>query len=187
MTDARNLRDALESEEQRVRLQEAAAVYSEAMLSFTMHCSINDMSKDLKSYLTARISREHEGKCAPEGFIEPESCKVVTYSGGQLSGAAVKFEVVAHCRVCNPVVGMTVECVVKNVTKTAGVRAELALDPSPMVIYLARDHHLGRTDFSELKIGDRILASILGVRFELNDKYISVIAELVPDNPVKDI
>ena len=129
----------------------------------------------------------YEGKCAPEGFIEPGSLNLITFSGGELKGANIKFKVVAQCRVANPVVGMSLTCTVVNITKTAGVRAEIPIEPTPIVVYLARDHHLGRSDFNELKIGNSILVKVLGVRFELNDKYISVIAELEDSKIVKDI
>ena len=36
-----------------------------------------------------------------------------------------------------------------------------------------------------MKVGDKIKVRVIGQRFELNDKYISVIAELIEDKAAK--
>jgi len=50
---------------------------------------------------------------------------------------------------------------------------------SPLIIFIARDHHHQSKYFSTRKEGDIINIKIIGQRFELNDKYISVIATLI--------
>jgi DNA-directed RNA polymerase subunit E'/Rpb7 len=90
----------------------------------------------------------------------------------------VLFEVVFECMTCFPVEGMTVRAVAKNITK-AGIRAEIAdIIPSPMVIFVARDHHHTSPSFADMQEGDVFVARIIGQRFELNDPFVSVIAEL---------
>ena len=72
---------------------------------------------------------------------------------------------------------MLISCVAKNITK-AGIRAESAYDnPSPVVIFIARDHHYSVAQFANIQEGDKFTARVIGQRFELNDKYISVIAQ----------
>ena len=86
---------------------------------------------------------------------------------------------VIECEVCFPVEGMVVDCLARNITK-AGIRAESATDsPSPIVVFVARDHHYQSKQFSNVQEGDKIRIRVIGQRFELNDKYISIIAELV--------
>ena len=89
------------------------------------------------------------------------------------------FEVVFECDVCFPVEGMNMQCVAKNITK-AGIRAESADEvPSPVVVFIAKDHHYNVSHFSEIKEGDKINVTVIGQRFELNDKYVSIIGKLV--------
>jgi len=91
------------------------------------------------------------------------------------------FEVVFECDVCYPVEGMVVQCVVKNITK-AGIRAESASDvPSPVVIHVAKDHHYSVQYFNEVQEGDKINIRVIGQRFELNDKFISIIGTLIKE------
>ena len=73
---------------------------------------------------------------------------------------------------------MLISCVAKNITK-AGIRAESSIEvPSPIVVFIAKDHNYNNAQFSEIKEGDKFTAKVIGQRFELNDKYVSVIAEL---------
>lgn len=123
-------------------------------------------------------SKKIEGKCGENGFVKDGSTEILNYSNGVCRGANIMFDVVYQCQVCNPVQGMIVDCIVKNITK-AGIRAELeGYDPSPVVIFIARDHHYAVKEFSAVGEGDRIQIKVVGQRFELNDTYVSVIAEL---------
>jgi hypothetical protein len=93
----------------------------------------------------------------------------------------ISFEVVFECDICFPVEGMLVSCVAKNITK-AGIKAESATDvPSPIVVFVTKDHHYNNAYFSEVQEGDKINVRVIGQRFELNDKYISIIGELVKE------
>ena len=74
---------------------------------------------------------------------------------------------------------MLISCVVKNITK-AGVRAESSNDvPTPIVVFIAKDHHYNNSQFAEIEVGNIINVRVIGQRFELNDKYVSIIGELV--------
>jgi hypothetical protein len=76
---------------------------------------------------------------------------------------------------------MLIPCVAKNITK-AGIRAESATDfPSPIVVFVAKDHHYNVPNFGDIKEGDKINVRVIGQRFELNDKYVSIIGELVKE------
>jgi hypothetical protein len=68
---------------------------------------------------------------------------------------------------------------VKNITK-AGIRAESSTEtPSPIVVFITRDHHYTSPYFLSVEENSKIMIRVIGQRFELNDKYISIIAELI--------
>ena len=114
-----------------------------------------------------------------------DSCKIITYSSGQVKGNNIDFEVVFECFICCPIEGMLIQTVAKNITK-AGIRGEsVGENPSPVIIFITRDHHYMNAYFSTIEEGDTFVCRIIGQRFELNDKYVSIIAELV--EPKKDL
>ena len=96
-------------------------------------------------------------------------------------GFQCDFEVVIQCEVCSPVEGMHISCIAKHINK-AGIRAEINETPSPVVIFIARDHNYASPLFADVKENNDIKVRVIGQRFELNDKYISVIAEIVESN-----
>ena len=79
---------------------------------------------------------------------------------------------------------MNLSCIAKNITK-AGIRAEsIDEQPSPFVLFIARDHYFASDYFNSIEEDNKFVARVIAQRFELNDKYVSVIAELVP--PAKE-
>lgn len=153
-------------------------IYSSIVINKTVPVNIINVGKNIKNTLEKIIASDIEGKCCNEGFIKENSVKVQTYSSGLISGDNVHFEAVFLCDTCNPVEGMTINCVAKNITK-AGIRAEIDGDSSPLIIFIARDHQNIDDYYNSIKENDNISVRVIGQRYELNDKYISIIAELI--------
>ena len=158
------------------------SVYSRCLLTRKIVLPITTIGKNLKENIEENVKANFEGKCVVEGYIKSNSTKILTYSSGTIErGNSIVFEVVFECDICYPVEGMVVQCVVKNITK-AGIRAESASDvPSPVVIHVAKDHHYSVQYFNEVQEGDKINIRVIGQRFELNDKFISIIGTLIKE------
>jgi len=171
-TQFKKRRDTLES------------IYSRCLLTRKISLPITIIGKNLDEVIEEYIKNNFEGKCVVEGYVKPNSSKIIRYSSGVIErGNNILFEVVFECDVCFPVEGMLIQCTVKNVVK-AGVRAESATDvPSPFVVFVAKDHHFNNQQFNDIQVGDTIRVRVIGQRFELNDKYVSIIGELVKDKP----
>ena len=158
------------------------SVYSRCLLTRKTVLPITTIGKNLKENIEESIKANFEGKCVVEGYIKPNSSKIISYSSGIIQrGNNILFDVVFECDVCFPIEGMLITCVAKNITK-AGIRAESDTEvPSPIVVFVAKDHHYSVSYFAEIKEGDKINVRVIGQRFELNDKYISIIGELVKE------
>jgi len=158
------------------------SIYSRCLLTRKIVLPITIIGKNLNEVIEEFIQNNFEGKCVVEGYVKPNSSKIIRYSSGVIErGNNVVFEVVFECDVCFPVEGMNISCTVKNVVK-AGIRAESANDvPSPVVVFVAKDHHFNNQQFNETQVGDIITVRVVGQRFELNDKYVSIIGELVKE------
>ena len=160
-------------------------LYNQLLITRTVPISINHIGDTIKETLRKTIASQIEGKCIVEGYIKPYSVEVITFSSGLVMGANVIFEVVIQCDVCSPVEGMTIKCIAKHINK-AGIRAEINETPSPVVIFIARDHNYASPLFADVKENDDIEVRVIGQRFELNDKYISIIAEIVGGQPEQE-
>lgn len=152
-------------------------IYSNSILTKKIYVNTKNIGIDLNNVFKQIIKNNYEGRCSVDGYIVPESINIITYSAGCIEGDKVSFEIVFECSICNPREGMILSCIAKNITK-AGIRAEIADNFNPLIIFIARDHNYQSTKFSEIKENDEIKVRVIGHRYELNDRHISVIAEL---------
>ena len=154
-------------------------VYSPCQITKTIILPMVSIGKNLKQTLENTISKMVGGKCIVQGYVKPES---ITFSSGIVKGENIIFDVVFNCDVCYPVSGMKLNCIVKDITK-AGIRAEsIDENPTPFVIFIARDHYFASEYFNSIEENEKIVVGVIAERFELNDKYVSVIAKLIPPN-----
>ena len=160
--------------------KEAKNVYSLSQITKSITLPIGAIGKELHQTIERTVAAMVEGKCIVEGFVKTGSVRVIKYSSGLVKSNSVTFNVVFECSVCFPVAGMLLNCIAKNITK-AGVRAESSEEtPSPFVLFIARDHYYASDYFNSIEEKEKFTARVIAQRFELNDKYVSIIAELVP-------
>ena len=154
-------------------------IYTRTLVSKPVTLEMKYVGTNIRTVLEEKVRGIYEGKCCLEGFIKPGSINVINYSSGMIKGSDVIFEVVFECQTAFPVEGQLIHCVAKNITK-AGIRGEsISETPSPFVVFIARDHQVENPLFTDIKEEDDFMAKVIGQRFELNDSYISIIAELV--------
>ena len=157
-------------------------VYIDSLLTKKVILSITEIGKNIKENLQRKLSDSMEGKCIEEGFIRPGSIRVETYSCGLVNTENIEFQTVFTCKICHPVEGMLVECTSKTITK-AGIHAQvLDRDIVPVTVFVARDHHNMDRYFQSIKENTKILVKVIGIRYELNDPYICVLAKLLKED-----
>jgi DNA-directed RNA polymerase subunit E'/Rpb7 len=154
------------------------SLFDRAIMERQVAVHITNVGKNLTQTLERVVKKQYEGRCTVEGFIKPGSVSIRSYSAGKAIGDNVCFTVVFECQVCHPVEDMVIQCIARNVTK-AGIRAESIVAPSPVVVFVTRDHNYGSEYFSSISEGDHINIKVIGQRFELYDDHISIVAQLV--------
>jgi DNA-directed RNA polymerase subunit E'/Rpb7 len=133
----------------RIRQREIRTVYSLSQITKKIALPINAIGRNLQQTIEETIAAMVEGKCIVEGYVKPQSVRVITYSSGLIKGTEVVFDAVFECDVCFPVAGMLFNCIAKNITK-AGIRAESVDEtPSPFVLFVAREIY-SKSDCSTL-------------------------------------
>lgn len=160
---------------------EKYGVYIRSVLQMKIALIITEIGKNLTQNLENVIRLKTEGKCIAEGFIRPNSVRVLSYSSGLIKDDHVEFHATYECMVCYPVKDMIVSCTVSEVTK-AGIHAyvkDVDSDNVPITVFIARDHHSTSKYFNSIKEKATVDARIIGIRFELNDPSITTLAAIV--------
>jgi hypothetical protein len=156
-------------------------IYTTVLLSDKICVDFGKVNSLIFNILEDAIKHKVEGVCINEGFVKPGSVKLVSHSSGELSADFVVFHIVYECMVANTSESMEIDCIVKSITKV-GIRAEIDDIVSPFVIFIARDHHFENHAYSDVIENDNIKIRVIGQRYELNNKFISVIAEFIEVN-----
>lgn len=145
-------------------------------------------SKNIKEILNKEVSMMMDGKCSIEGYVCPESTRIIQHSCGRLNGGNIIFDIDISCLICLPQEQTKILCVAKTITQ-AGIRAiAKGLQPgsiSPIEVFLSRDMNMNNNihnsadKFTTVKEGDTLFVEIIGRRFVLNDTHVTIIALLI--------
>lgn len=168
------------------RRQRKSGIYGLNVLKRRVYLNISEIGRNLMAIIQLKLQNDYEGKCTNEGYIKNNSIRIITHSSGIINEDSIYFDAVFECLVCCPVEGMNINnCVIKNITK-AGIKAEISEDnETPIIIFIARDHHYDKQYFSSLKVEDTISIKVIGIRYELNDSNISLIANIIDRRKTK--
>lgn len=163
----------------------------------TIVSQINEMLED-------KIRKSVEGKCNKNGLVLKGSTKIINREvgfvpKGHFNGNFV-YSVNYQTLVCNPSVGVVIPCrvIAKNKigplanfvhflntnVEEEGSDMTKNIDKQfrkyPMIIKVPRELHRPEEQplFEEIEVGRIIYVEVLGKKFELEDKQISVVAKL---------
>jgi hypothetical protein len=156
--------------------------FIKSILTRKVHLSCVEVGEiaHTRENLQRKIAHLIEGKCIAEGYILPHSVKIIRFSSGRIHMEDIVFDVVFECEVCLPVEGMELECKVKTITK-AGIHAEFIHRDVPIVtVFIARDDNVDNSAFHKIQQPNAtIRIKVTAVTFELNDRTLTVLAELL--------
>jgi DNA-directed RNA polymerase subunit E'/Rpb7 len=139
------------------------------------------ISKSYKDEVLRRLKVKVEGICTKHGYIKPDSIEIHKICTGRveligLNGNTV-FDVYFFADVCNPLLGSIIKCQVSNINKF-GILAE-AGNIIEAIIAKNSVSIQSDVDLERVRIGDEVFIEVLGKKYELNDKKISLIARIV--------
>ena len=145
----------------------------------------SELDHRFEDHILYKLQTQYEGLCSRYGYIKPGSVKIAERSLGQLVKAHfnghIRFEVYVIADVCNPVEGTVIPATVKNknqmgILAESAIRIENVLTPVLDIIIPKRTAGISsEIPLDGLEIGDVIQVEILGKRYQLNDKKISII------------
>ena len=156
-------------------------LFTEAMLEKRLVFPITKVNQHFDAFLLATLKSKLENRCIEEGYVLASSIHIEQKSVGKVTTHGIEMYVVFSCKICRPVEGMMVHCTVTDITK-AGIHADCYTPDGkehPLTVYILRDHFYRHPLFEEgaLKKNQQIHVKVVGVRYELNDPCIHVIAE----------
>ena len=138
------------------------------------------LNEHIDDYIISYLKNNIEGKCIDEGYVAPDSIKVIKKSIGAILGSRftgdVTYDIVYTANVCNPVTGNIIDCKVKFINKLGILGTN-----GPITITIPKQLHKN-SDFEHININDNIKIEVIAKKFSLNQKEIKIVAKLWNEN-----
>jgi DNA-directed RNA polymerase subunit E'/Rpb7 len=153
-------------------------LFVESVLTRRMHFGITEIQNDdFHQFIERQAKNKFESICIDEGFVKPNSLKVVTISTGFLNKTKISFDVTFECEIFLPMNDAIINCKAVSCTR-AGIRAVSSTEEiSPFVAFITREHNL--SEIIKIEKDEKFSAIILASRYELNDKQVSIIGKFI--------
>lgn len=152
-------------------------IYTQTTLMVTVSIPFENVGRDMEKYFMEYAQDNLESRCQQDGFIRPMSTKIITYTAGMIRKNIVHYQVLYLFDVFYPYEGLELECLIKYVNRI-GVQANLGDRINPVEIYVTREHNQS-VDFDALQVNQKIRIKVIGHRYELNDRFITILGELL--------
>jgi DNA-directed RNA polymerase subunit E'/Rpb7 len=149
------------------------------------------ISSAAQTHIMAILTSRYEGKCTWHGYIKPGSIDMQKCSVGMLQDMSLNGDVIYNVNymadVCNPIIGCTVRAKVVNMNMF-GILAENSIDIDgekvpilDVIVVKSNASNDPSVDIEAIKIGDFINIEVLGKKYELNDKKMTVVGKIIKD------
>lgn len=141
-----------------------------------------------------KLREVYEGNCTKFGFILQNSIEIVKRSCGnfikQNFNGAIRFDVICRGMTCNPPINSFVEAVIKN-KNLLGILAESSMEIEnekvpilDIIIPIKSAGIISDINTEGLSIGDTIMVEVMGKKYQMKDKKISIIGRVI--TPTKE-
>jgi DNA-directed RNA polymerase subunit E'/Rpb7 len=136
---------------------------------------------NIDNYIESYLKTNYEGKCIAEGYVKPDTIKIVRRSIGSITGSRfsgdVTYMVEYSAEICNPFIGNIIECKVKNINKLG-----LLCNNGPVTVIVGKKFHDNLEDINKIKEGDSINVEIIAKKIQLNKEEIQVVGKIFSNN-----
>lgn len=169
-----------------------AAMFQTAVIHQTIKLTAQEIASNVRMVVEERARALLEGVCGEHGYVRSGTLRMVHMAPGKLTnidmGRRYSFDATFKADVCNPVVGLRFNAIVRSVNRF-GVLAEGGYydDDGTMVpvieVVVVRNTAtvVNEVDVGELQAGDELGIELLGRRFEMRDVRISAYGRAVKD------
>ena len=155
------------------------------VLKHNIHLKPNEIKKgfNIKEVLKNQLINKVGDRCVKDGYVVGDSIEIIKYSIGELCTSHftgdIRFSILYTALIYNPSEKDQLTCKIINKNKM-GILAEAGVgNPAPISILLSKQHHPEKDIFKDLDVGKIIHITVIGKRYELNDKQIFVIGKLI--------
>jgi DNA-directed RNA polymerase subunit E'/Rpb7 len=151
-----------------------------------------DITNDMSTSILKVLKEKKEGICSNHGFIKKNSIKLCEVGPGKVELTSfhgyVNYTVKYSAEVCNPVKHDIVSAKVQNINNFGILCTSTVEDDGedmPVLEIIVPKHSpaiVSAINLENVKIGDKVMVQIIGKKYQLYNKKISIIGRIVVDD-----
>jgi DNA-directed RNA polymerase subunit E'/Rpb7 len=151
------------------------ALFERRELIRNVHIHSKFIQRNMASTLLAQLKMNFEGRCSSEGYVQPQSITILSYSLGRSNyvKGGIDYSVTFQADICLPHPGQVFKATVELRSKI-GIHA---MTP-PIRVLIPRDLHIGNPEFESIEVGQEIEFEVADARFKQQDTDIVVVGRL---------
>ena len=154
------------------------------------------IGKDIEKNILRELKQRKEGICSDHGYIKKNSIRIIKISSGKVEMSTfhgyMNFMVKYSAMVCNPVKGNIVNAIVVNMNNFGILCSSFITEDNgvktPILEIIIPKHSLTiQSDVdlkNSVKINNEVKVQIVGKKYQLYNKKISIIGKIVNTNNV---
>lgn len=158
--------------------------------------SAEELDSNYQERIVDKLKEKYEGKCSKFGFIKPDTLQIFKRSYGNFIkehfNGFIKYEIICKAEVCNPIQGSIIQAVIRNKNQM-GILAESSIELNDnkipildIIIPIRSVGIISEVNLDNLQIGNVIKIEVVGKKYQLNDKKISIIGRVISSDIVED-
>jgi DNA-directed RNA polymerase subunit E'/Rpb7 len=151
--------------------------------------SSEELDSNYQERIVDKLKEKYEGKCSKFGFIKPDTLQIFKRSYGNFIkehfNGFIKYEIICKAEVCNPIQGSIIQAVIRNKNQM-GILAESSIELNDnkipildIIIPIRSVGIISEVNLDNLQIGNVIKIEVVGKKYQLNDKKISIIGRVI--------
>ena len=151
--------------------------------------SAEELDSNYQERIVDKLKEKYEGKCSKFGFIKPDTLQIFKRSYGSFIkehfNGFIKYEIICKAEVCNPIQGSIIQAVIRNKNQM-GILAESSIELNDnkipildIIIPIRSVGIISEVNLDNLQIGNVIKIEVVGKKYQLNDKKISIIGRVI--------
>jgi len=145
----------------------------------------NELDNNFENTILTKLKKNYENVCSKYGYIKNNSIKIIKRTIGiiknQHFNGNISFDLVCIAEICNPIQGSIIKCKVKA-KNSLGLLAEGYYDKIPILEIIIPKISAGiqsEINIDTINIGQEIKIEVCGKKYQLFDKYISIIGRAI--------
>lgn len=151
-----------------------------------------DITNDMSTSILQVLKDKKEGICSNHGFIKKNSIKLCEVGPGKVELTSfhgyINYTVKYSAEVCNPVKNDIVNAKVQNINNFGILCTSTVEDDGedmPVLEIIVPKHSpaiVSAINLENVEIGDKVMVQIIGKKYQLYNKKISIIGRIVVDD-----